>query len=70
MLNLKNSELNNNKLYIKNLEDIIRDLNKEFHNMRLKKKKENSMEVEKLKIQLEKLQRENQKYPKMKKKKI
>ena len=61
VLNLKNSELNNNKLYIKNLEDIIRDLNKEFHNMRLKKKKENSMEVEKLKIQLEKLQRENQK---------
>ena len=61
MLNIKNSEINNNKLYIKNLEDIIRDLNKEFHNMRIKKKKDSSKEIEKLKYQLAKLQRENQK---------
>ena len=61
VLNLKNSELNNNKLYIKNLEDIIRDLNKEFHNMRIKKKKDSSREIEKLKYQLAKLQKENQK---------
>ena len=61
MLNIKNSEINNNKLYIKNLEDIIRDLNKEFHNMRIKKKKDSSREIEKLKYQLAKLQKENQK---------
>ena len=61
MLNIKNSEINNNKLYIKNLEDIIRDLNKEFHNMRIKKKKDSSKEIEKLKYQLAKLQKENQK---------
>ena len=60
-LNIKNSEITNNKLYIKNLENIIRDLNKEFHNMRIKKKKDSSKEIEKLKYQLEKLQKENQK---------
>jgi len=60
-LNVKNSEITNNKLYIKNLENIIRDLNKEFHNMRIKKKKDSSKEIEKLKYQLEKLQKENKK---------
>ena len=45
MMNKKNSEITNNKIYIKNLEETIRDLNKEFRNMRLKKNKENSKEI-------------------------
>ena len=59
MMNLKNSEINNNKIYIKNLEETIRDLNKEFRNMRIKKKKQNTKEIVKLKTELDKLKREN-----------
>ena len=61
MMNKKNNEITNNKIYIKNLEETIRDLNKEFRNMRVKKKKENSKEIVKLKTQLEKLKKENMK---------
>ena len=61
MVNIKNNEINNNKTYIKNLEETIRDLNREFYNMRMRKKKENSKEIIKLKTQLENLKKENQK---------
>lgn len=59
VMNQKNSEINNNKIYIKNLEETIRDLNKEFRIMRVKKKKENTKEIAKLKTQLERLKKEN-----------
>ena len=41
IIKIKDIELNNSKIYINNLEDTIKDLNKEFHQIRLKKKKEN-----------------------------
>ena len=34
------SKDNNNKIYINNFEETIKDLNKEFHQIRIKKKKE------------------------------
>ena len=61
MMNQKNTEITNNKLYIKNLEETIKDLNREFYNMRMKKKKENSKEIVKLRTQLANLKKENQK---------
>ena len=61
MMNQKNTEITNNKLYIKNLEETIKDLNREFYNMRMKKKKENSKEIVKLRTQLASLKKENQK---------
>ena len=61
MMNQKNTEIINNKLYIKNLEETIKDLNREFYNMRMKKKKENSKEIVKLRTQLANLKKENQK---------
>ena len=61
MMNQKNTEITNNKLYIKNLEETIKDLNREFYNMRMKKKNENSKEIVKLRTQLANLKKENQK---------
>ena len=58
-MNKRNNEIINNKLYIKNLEETIRELNKEFRNMRLKKK--NNNEINRLKTQLERLKKENMK---------
>ena len=57
----KNLEINNNKIYINNLEETIKDLNKEFHQIRLNKKKENSLEISNLKNQLETIKKEYQK---------
>ena len=61
MIKQKNTEITNNKLYIKNLEETIKDLNREFYNMRMKKKKENSKEIVKLRTQLASLKKENKK---------
>ena len=61
IIKIKDIELNNSKIYINNLEDTIKDLNKEFHQIRLKKKKENTKEIINLKKQLENLKKEYQK---------
>ena len=61
MVKIKDIEINNNKIYINNLEETIKDLNKEFHQIRLKKKKDNSQEISNLKSQLEHLKKEYQK---------
>ena len=61
LMNLKNTEIKNNQIYIKNLEETIKHLNKEFRNMRIRKKKDNIKEICKLKNQLEKLKTENKK---------
>lgn len=55
------SKDNNNKIYINNFEETIKDLNKEFHQIRIKKKKENSQEISNLKAQLETLKKDYQK---------
>ena len=34
MVKIKDIEINNNKIYINNLEETIKDLNKEFHQIR------------------------------------
>ena len=61
MVKIKDIEINNNKIYINNLEETIKDLNKEFHQIRLQKKKDNSQEISNLKNQLEHLKKEYQK---------
>ena len=61
IVKIKNIEINNNKIYITNLEETIKDLNKEFHQLRLTKKKENIQEITNLKNQLQNLQKEYQK---------
>ena len=61
LVKIKNIEINNNKIYITNLEETIKDLNKEFHQLRLTKKKENIQEITNLKNQLQNLQKEYQK---------
>ena len=61
MVEIKDIEINNNKIYINNLEETIKDLNKEFHQIRLQKKKDNSQEISNLKSQLEHLKKEYQK---------
>ena len=61
MVKIKDIEINNNKIYINNLEETIKDLNKEFHQIRLQKKKDNSQEISNLKSQLEHLKKEYQK---------
>ena len=61
IVKMKNIEINNNKIYINNLEETIKDLNKEFHQIRLKKKKDNSQDILNLKNQLENLKKEYQK---------
>ena len=60
-MNKRNHEIINNKIYIKNLEETIRELNKEFRSMRIKKESNNSKEIIRLKNQLEKLKKENMK---------
>ena len=61
IMNKRNHEIINNKIYIKNLEETIRELNKEFRSMRIKKESNNSKEIIRLKNQLEKLKKENMK---------
>ena len=61
IMNKRNHEIINNKIYIKNLEETIRELNKEFKSMRIKKESNNSKEIIRLKNQLEKLKKENMK---------
>ena len=61
MVKIKDIEISNNKIYISNLEETIKDLNKEFHQIRLQKKKDNSQEISNLKSQLEHLKKEYQK---------
>lgn len=58
IVKIKNIEINNNKIYITNLEETIKDLNKEFHQLRLKKKKENNQEISNLKNQLDNIKKE------------
>ena len=61
VVKLKDIEINNNKIYINNLEETIKDLNKEFQIIRLNKKKNNSEDILNLKKQLENLIKEYQK---------
>ena len=61
VVKLKDIEINNNKIYINNLEETIKDLNKEFQIIRLNKKKNNSEDISNLKKQLENLIKEYQK---------
>ena len=61
IVKIKNIEISNNKIYINNLEETIKELNKEFHQIRINKKKENSQEILNLKNQLENLKKEYQK---------
>ena len=61
VIKIKNLEISNNKIYINNLEETIKDLNKEFHQIRIKKKKENYKEISNLKNQLETLKKDYKK---------
>ena len=61
IVKIKNIEINNNKIYINNLEETIKDLKQEFHQIRIKKKKNNSQEISNLRTQLETLKKDYQK---------
>ena len=61
VVKIKNIEINNSKIYINNLEDTIRDLNKEFRHLRQMKNNDNEKEISYLKTQLENLKKEYQK---------
>ena len=61
IVKIKNIEINNSKIYINNLEDTIRDLNKEFRHLRQMKNNDSEREISYLKTQLENLKKEYQK---------